>query len=518
MKKNRLKLGVLIFSICLLIFACRKQLDSLTGDFPSAEPAALSSAQSWQLNALEKFPSKLKKTTLKPRWNMAWTMKTSDGKEIMVVPTKQRPLDNNHSARRFYIFDLKGTSVEGGKIVEILSDKYDVTEHLSELLPNLSKGDIIYYNINYRRAGSGVYENGIKTDKSVGIAKGSNIVLQPDFQQMTSGRPLKSLTSTYYRGIEVKSECTYKVTYDSHGQIIDFRENECPAPVESGSGSGSLSGDQPGTLLGGELPTVVIYGVRPGLRNINMALLMQQYPCLGRVITQMMDKSNFFKAMSDPFHDIPFLDAKKQPTLNITTTSSFVFPAPGITGEAKLGNMNYDPDTNVADLKLSEQMLANSSRLMIYATIIHEALHGHIRQGVDMSQSGLDTAPVYGDMHTWTQMYGVPAGFVDHLAMMTFYINATASLLKELDGYQPDQNPANWPAQEKKYYMAALYGTNREGDGPIQQYILNTVYAQVMTMHGITETEIAEFNSANVRVPSQNASAKLPLSGPGCPF
>lgn len=518
MKKNHLKLITLLCGICLLIFACRKDLKSLLGDQPAPETAVLTSAKSWQLNEVRKFPAKLKKTTLQPRWTQAWTMKTSDGKSIMVVPTREVRIDGKSgSFRRFYVFDLDGINITSGKIVELLGyNDYDVSDHLTELLTNLHSksiagfnGAILEYNVNYRRRGGVAYENGVRTDKAVAIARGNNMRFEGSTYSnaSTGGRPLK-VNDMWFLGTYVRDECSYLITTNSSGQIISCTLYSCPEPATETASTASAT--DPGTLPGGELPEVIIHasgGSAQG-RPINITLLKLRFLCVANMVNYMTQTNGFYRVITSPFTETSYLNTP--PTLNFNASDAahtLQWVDSQGNGKADLGSTNYDVGTNEWKILLNENLLTNGSALMIYATILHESMHAYIRYSVNAVENGLANGNTWMGMEKWIDIMGLPAGYSNHLEMLDDSFSNMMETLKELDGGHHTQ---------KEYAMAMLYGLNKEGADADQIAQLDDFYNARMTQYSITPTEANNFYKNMINLPANSTETKLPAMT-GCP-
>jgi len=150
--------------ICLWNMACQKELSSNI-IAPSKTPQQwIASAKQWHYDHFNKQKGK----KLTPLWEQSWTLKTSDKKDMVVVPAPEKPVLNpDITMRRFFIFTTSGQAITDGKIIELQGLQYNVNDHIYFLLTQHGQekikgfnGAIFQYNINYYPISNAVYRKG----------------------------------------------------------------------------------------------------------------------------------------------------------------------------------------------------------------------------------------------------------------------------------------------------------------------------------------------------------------------
>lgn len=171
-----------LFGVCLLIFACRKEFNNLiTEEKPKIPSSLLESAKIWNNAVLGQTTKYIEKTDswieLKPQWRDSWTVKSPEGTDIVVVPTIENYVNNKSvNIRRFYLFESLDNDIASGRIVEFIGFKYAVNQKLSTLIPNYRQssingfdGAIIQYDLNYRWIEGSLFHKGLKSTDKVAI-------------------------------------------------------------------------------------------------------------------------------------------------------------------------------------------------------------------------------------------------------------------------------------------------------------------------------------------------------------
>lgn len=178
MKQRSLTIISILFSCCLAIFACRKEIEDIIHNRQVVPQELTESAKIWYLKNLIPevsfvFPA--------PKWEESWIIQTTDG-EMLVVPVEE-PMSDQYTYRedvtfrRFLVTYFYGNTVKEGKIIEFWGDSYDVEKHSDFLLKNHDEnaipsfnGSIIQYSINYDPLKNVVYENGrVNKNKDIKI-------------------------------------------------------------------------------------------------------------------------------------------------------------------------------------------------------------------------------------------------------------------------------------------------------------------------------------------------------------
>ncbi|GAA4904475.1 hypothetical protein GCM10023313_03820 [Mucilaginibacter defluvii] len=218
---------------------------------------------------------------LKPYWKDAWTVKSTSGKTLILVPAPENHIDNKDiSIRRFFIFGGNGTSVNNGTIVELLGVKYDVNDQFDFLLKNYDRdnitgfnGDIIQYDLNYHLLSTSSFKKGIRTNNLTTIESGSAILNRgvvfgrPGLKTNTTCEPITPINIGFPATFCTGGTIYYSVERAYDGQCITsevrtYMYTVCPGSSSgsngsgSGSGSGSNSGGVGGPPYGGVVVTV----------------------------------------------------------------------------------------------------------------------------------------------------------------------------------------------------------------------------------------------------------------------
>ncbi|MBB6111798.1 hypothetical protein SAMN05421821_11479 [Mucilaginibacter lappiensis] len=250
MKKRTLSFITVLFSLCLLIFACRKEINNLVvNDHPNVSADLLESAKIWNEKIVAQSAAINQKTenfvTLKPQWKDSWTIDSKPGTKFIAVPTIEDHVSNRSiNIRRLYVFEANNNQITDGKIIEFVGFNYPVDHELDNLIKNFHSNTIVGFNgaiiqcdLNFRWTEGAVYENGNIKQNDITIAKSTH-----------SKDIYLSKYSLDANGIAVYQEITYLYTPDGRLRVQDA----------SGSGLASGSG------FGGTLSEVVISGTPTG--------------------------------------------------------------------------------------------------------------------------------------------------------------------------------------------------------------------------------------------------------------
>ena len=274
MNKNALLILTALFGACLFLFACRKNIDNYLHDRENVPSQQIESAKIWRLQHLE---NRLFKTSgsyglLKPQWADAYSLRSSSGKEILVVPAPEKYVGNKEfTIRRFFVFSSSSSNVDDGKIIEFIGRNYNVSDHIDKLLKNYESqrlegfnGGILTYDINYRLISGVHFANGKKQTSRVKIENFSSMAMtttkansQLKSTATTSGlcgSPVKEyfnmppnlapdcLIQAWMEETSVDG-CVTHVTYT-------YISHTCPAGVSTGEGGGQGSGQGSGSGSG----------------------------------------------------------------------------------------------------------------------------------------------------------------------------------------------------------------------------------------------------------------------------
>ena len=124
MKKRTLLILTAVFSIILLVYACRRDLDNIIKD-QEVPALALETVKIWYSKNTKDFSgiNDSKFIRLKPLWRESWNIKTSGGNSLLIVPTVEKYLVNDkYKIRRVFVFALKKDQVSTGNIIEFVGE------------------------------------------------------------------------------------------------------------------------------------------------------------------------------------------------------------------------------------------------------------------------------------------------------------------------------------------------------------------------------------------------------------
>ena len=274
MRKNTLLALSLFFGLCLVLFACRKDIDRFVNDRDAPPSFQLEAAKIWRAQNIGNNDGR---KILKPHWDDAYTLTTANRETILVVPASGVPMDNKDiQFMRFFFFTLNGNTVSGGKIVEVLAKKYDLKNNIDVVLKNYDgkvinnyNGAVLMYDINYNYTKSSNFEGGKLTAKETrilsmpvkGRAQGM-LMSTPNPERLSSGSgscPVVfpnnvGFPPSYCAGGTIHVSIVNEWDSQTHCLISvtqTFLSVTCPVASGSGSGSGSGGGGDPGPGGGG---------------------------------------------------------------------------------------------------------------------------------------------------------------------------------------------------------------------------------------------------------------------------
>jgi hypothetical protein len=247
MKNKNLFLLTSVFFLCLLLFACRKEIGGYVETKPDISSAKLEAAKIWNARFLADHISEnanqINFVSVKPLWEKSWSVKNESGKEFIVVPT-----DLNHineleiTIKRVFLFEMQDNSVKNAGIYEFVGLNYDVENNVNNLIKNHDSNTIpgfngaaVRYDLSYRWIDGKIFEDG----KFVH----DNAIISGKTSLASSGSPI--LAPLYLSTLvgDIKGE--YK--------LVPYKYLYKPATRMEGSGSGSGSGlasNMGGTLSG----------------------------------------------------------------------------------------------------------------------------------------------------------------------------------------------------------------------------------------------------------------------------
>src|SRR5699024_7788024 len=166
MKQRVLTFLTIAFSLCLLLFACRKEISFFVHDRDYASTELLESAKVWYLQHVNpRAPKIVQYGVLPVYWKEAWKTQTTDGDNILVVPAEEYYISNlDFTYKRFLVFQLSKNRAEKGEIIEFVGNKYNVHDHYDQLIKNYKQekipnfnGSILQYDVSYKMLQSQSY-------------------------------------------------------------------------------------------------------------------------------------------------------------------------------------------------------------------------------------------------------------------------------------------------------------------------------------------------------------------------
>ncbi len=280
----------------------------------------------------------------------------------------------------------------------------------------------------------------------------------------------------------------------SNGHLIIDVAQPQPTPI----GSTGDGGYPPPTTTPTPCPTSTTTTTTSTLK-IDVDSLQKNFPCAVKLIINNLGECGTYGNWIQPF------TTAKKPNLVWqngtlpwgTSNGSYVL---GVTSP-ELGSPGLG-----ATITLNTSMLQKGSQLLISAAAVHETLHAFINYNVSMAvddkANGYMTTGswLYG-LDAWIHINGLPSNYSNHYEMLSNYFSDAVGILAQLD---------NNAHTTQDYAMAMLFGLDNATDGtPAQQAVLQTEYNNIMTAYGITATQLAAFNKANLNAPS---SSQLPTN------
>lgn len=383
MKKNALLTMIVLFSMCLILFACRKDIEYFVKDRTEAPSTKLELAKIWRLRNLKHGVAHMS-----PFWDHSWIINSSAG-DLIVVPTTEKHVANKElSIRRFFIFSIRGNIVTDGQIIELLGENFDVESHTDELLKNLNNttiakfsGAILSYDINYSFKSSVSYKNGKQVADRVEIisspAKDYSLTRKSAIANTTSCSPVQPDRIGFPATMCPDGFVTFSTTYtkDEDGCYISivhkFISITCPSDGNAGSasnGSGSGSGGN------GYNPP---YGGGNTGGNENQDIIDRiTDPCLKKALKAAKD-ANFTNTVVSILSKLNS-DVK----IKVTVKDQISVESNGVEVDGKTTDYVFSTSpTNQfsCTILLNSTSLKGGSKEYAVSTIIHEAIHAFLQ-------------------------------------------------------------------------------------------------------------------------------------------
>lgn len=230
--------------------------------------------------------------------------------------------------------------------------------------------------------------------------------------------------------------------------------------------------------------------------------LYKKYPCASLIITGLQGIREYADLVA------PFQQDLKP---NLIWRSDNLIWNPNGGGQTMLGNTSVDLSGGLglgSVITLNNNMMNNSSRLLIAAVSIHETIHAYINFNVSLAHANSD--PNYTFNGSWMNeldffydQNALPPNYRDHYEMMSDYFVKAVYILSTFDNNLHTQ---------REYIMAMLYGLNTPDPTSTPQQInnLQRLYGQMLVNYGISESDLSTFWKSQFIVP---VSGQLPKSG-----
>lgn len=220
--------------------------------------------------------------------------------------------------------------------------------------------------------------------------------------------------------------------------------------------------------------------------NIRTDTLLANFPCAVKMILQGLEGVKSFSDLIEPFA------SNTKPDITFTDKNLDWNPNGG--GQTMLANTRVDP-SSIAGLSsiitLNDQMLQNSSKLIIAATLVHETIHATINYSIYNSNPGpvpyiVNNSSWFYSLDYFFDQKGLPPNYRDHFEMLTGYFNQAVQTLQSFDNSQHTL---------KEYQMAMLFGldtadTNASID---ERNNLNLAYSKILISDGISSSDLNTF-------------------------
>lgn len=445
-------------------------------------------------------------STLSPNWDQIQVIEV--GGKIVYEITMNNPqkifigtenLDKNQLAEtfarneiRFLIFENKTGQLENGcymSVVNTGSQMSLASLHYKE--PENLTGNIIYFNQDGKMTNGWTYRDGkvlkrisasneleyrsmmrIKSEEARIIKTGGKLAYKPVAYCTPEYRLIYGMACAgvdgfmncqqYVVGREYVNNCEYGGGGDEGGYTP-------PAPTGGGTSSGSTT------------------------REIITDSIKKKFPCADKLVLQPIFSS---QPMSE--FVAPFLTNLK-PSITFKVVNNLPWGTATTGGYFKLGEAGQDPNSITgasAIVNLSQQMLENSSPLMIAVATVHETIHGYINYSIVNSTSSqvIGTYRDYGSWATALNSYymlkSLPSNYADHTMMLTAHFDKAIQVLENWDMKQTRRHST------KELAMAMVYGLNTvEPNTPQQQLdIINKAYNLILDKYDIGDAELNTFN------------------------
>ncbi len=499
----RFKNVLAVLFVSFLVNSCKKDLNVAGIDSNATNPVSLE-MQKWLTD--QKFDSvkifSINTLRKKVQWDKANSILGDSSLSYDIAPmtldTVPKFDDPSLTITKYLVFTKVNGIINNSAIIDLFGNKETLTRDYNKLIVSYYHkrqdsftGIITINNIFGGFNESKEYISGILKFKRVLEARGKSngkTILGTD-KKISSGC-IDWYWCTYYYGVEIAAEYLF-TTCDGGGEceqtsIIDHKAVQSIHSLCGGGGGGG-GGDSNNTSLG------VI---------VKTDTLLANFPCAVRQILEGLEGVRNFSEMLEPF------TTNARP--NITYTDKNLPWNLNGNGQTMLGNTSVDQSGGLglsSIVTLNDNMLQNSSKLMIAAAFIHETLHASINYNVELnnynnvSNMHWNSSWVYS-LDFFYDQNGLPPNFRDHSEMITTYFNQAVQTLQLFDNYQHTL---------KEYEMAMLFGLDTSDSNATsdEKNRLNQEYLTLQVSFGISPGDLNTFWSNELNS-TQN---KLPNSG-----
>jgi hypothetical protein len=388
-KQMKIKKMMIFTAVITLVIAvsCRKEIGGYLND-SSADPGLLAivkpyyaqkadlttlsyrklmSAEKTGLSGSKVVPGNKPFWKIAPLWDQAFELRSQNGDQLLVVPTKENKLATDQfSIRRVFVFTVKEGKAINGEILEILTEGRSLNNELNNIIIK-SQGDhsgftgaIMRYDLNYFPISGQAYKNGAVVQKIAQLVNLPRAQTSTSVQARTadqsgggssgSGSGCQELYYCYGNANPGDTGCTF----------IGYSDG-CFGSGGSSSGGGSSGGGSTSGGTGGGGP----YGgnEQPNAEFYRDTDITRLKPCMQTVFNDIKRLNGSIPAMIKAF-------TPDGPDYKWTLKD-------GILAENKNGETNID-DAKMATTIIDGSKFTEATNLAIARTIMHEAIHAYL--------------------------------------------------------------------------------------------------------------------------------------------
>src|SRR5665213_259049 len=323
------------------------------------------------------------------------------------------------------------------------------------------------------------YSNG-KLDKTVSVAVPQTGSVQQTQNAKVKIRDTECGTSVFFiytgSGTITAGGSDGYVTYFFDEYIFDSCAEDMSFQQDPGNGGNGFAPPD-----GSGAPSSVPVDV-----NIKTDSLAKHFPCAVALVINNLAGCGVYSSFVQAF------TTSRKPDLT-WQDSTLAWAGTG-SGTFELGKTAYDGRSAIITLNTS--MLQNSSLLLIEAAAVHETLHAYINYNIETAvggfQQGYNPAGTwFYAIDTWATINGLPTNYRDHYEMLSDYFNQAVTALAQLNNY------AHTTLQYEEAMLYGLNNSNGPSVTPAQQALLQTEFNNLLSLYGISASDLNGFNQAN---------------------